>query len=160
MQAAEHAVNEVEAAAERAEREALAAVKAAELAAADAEATPRSVELAAEAAHTARLAAEATERAVVAEGAHAATVGYFVVVKEYMWGRFSRDRYATEADARLVASTLWAPWILYHEQRGAYTEVLAGGLGMRHSAIRKHVSSAMQLGVHGRMGQGMYVANY
>ena len=68
---------------------------------------------------------------------------------------------ATEADARLVASTLWAPWIVYHEQRGAFTEVLAGGFGgLRHHAIRKHVASLMQSAVHARMGHGIYGANY
>ena len=73
-----------------------------------------------------------------------ATVGHFVVAYRQGFGRVATDKYATEADARTVAATLWSSWVIFHEQRGAMTEIAMGGWGFGHGALRKGVRSAMQ----------------
>ena len=161
LHAAEAAHAESEAAALSAEQAAAAAKFRAEEAAAEAKATPRSEQLAEEAKTAAASAAAASQRATVAGSAVNASVGNFTLVYEHGWGRFVRERYATESDAHLVASTLWGSWIIYHEQRGAYTEVATGGLFFRHAAIRKSVSTAMRQAVNQAYGfSGTYASNY
>ena len=66
-------------------------------------------------------------------------MGTFTLLYESFPGRVARERYASEGDARAVAATLWAAWVMYHDQRGAYTEVGHGGIWFRHHAIRRHV---------------------
>ena len=163
MMAAERAHAEREEAALSAERAAATAKFRAEEAAAESQATPRSTTLAAEAQQAAAAAAVASERAAITEGAVSASVGTFALVSERGWGRFVNDRYATEADARTVADTLWGSWIVYHEQRGAYTEVASGGLFFRHGAIRKYVATVMRRAFDQAIGSPFgapYATNY
>lgn len=144
MAAAERAVAEQEAMAAKAE--AVAAIAAEE--AADAVGTPRE-SAAATAAQIAASKAHVTERAV------AASQGVFELVVQRGWSKYVVERYATDADARLVASQLWQCWILYHEQRGSRTELAYGGYGFAHSAMRRFMQSNMSTGLnmlYGRMG--------
>lgn len=163
LQATERALQDREDAALAAEQQAAAALFRAEEAAATAKATPRSTSLAAEAEKAAEIAQAELAKSNVAGRAVTASAGYFVVVTERPLGGFERDRYATEADARTVVGTLWGAWVLYHEQRGAYTEIDHGGWGFRHGAIRRHIAGAMKTAVSARMGHSMgsaYAANY
>ena len=160
MEAAERAVAEEEARALTTEREAAMAVLYAQSTAAEARASPRSVELAAEAAEAAHTAAQLTEKAAVAESAAAASAGTFVLVSTF-FGRCVSQRYGSEGDARLNAAALWASWVLYHEQRGAKTEIGSGGWGFRQGAIRRHVHGEMEKAMKRMQGGfGGYGSNY
>ena len=107
-----------------------------------------------EAAAAAAAAAQATRKAAIDRAAAAASEGTFVLVSMQGFGRSGivTDRYALEAEARMAASQLWWCWILYHEQRGARTEVDSGGVGFTHYMVRRHVSKATADAVNKTLG--------
>ena len=107
-----------------------------------------------EAAAAAAAAAQATRKAAIDRAAAAASEGTFVLVSMQGFGRSGivTDRYALEAEARMAASQLWWCWILYHEQRGARTEVYSGGVGFTHYMVRRHVSKATADAVNKTLG--------
>jgi len=98
---------------------------------------------AAEAAATeaSRAAQLASRKAAISAGFVAASAGSFQVVSSSR----TVETFATEAEALHSAAERWWPWILYHEQRGCFTEVAHGGIGLplAHAGIRRHVSDVM-----------------
>ena len=110
-------------------------------------------------------AAQTTRKAAVDRAAAAASEGTFVLVSQQGFGRSGvvTDRYALEAEAREAASQLWwiQGWILYHEQRGARTEVDCGGASFTHYMLRRYVSKATADAVNKALGgHGYYRSNY
>jgi len=105
------------------------------------------------AAAAAREAQLTSRKAEIEKGFVAASAGSFQLVSsgaEVV--TFDREDLALRE-----ATTRWWPWILYHEQRGSFTEITCGGfrLPFAHTAIRRHVSEVM----HARLNQ-VYGANY
>lgn len=123
----------------------------AQSAAAEAKAAAEAAEIAA---NTTFLVAQSTARkAAVQAGFVAASTGHYVLVSGKLVELFE-----TEAQAMVEASSLWWPWILYHSQRGSYTEVASGGVGIpfAHSSMRRNVAKMMNERlnyVYGRMGE-------
>ena len=82
------------------------------------------------------------------------TAGSFVLVRGW-WSSFEVEKHYSEGDARAAAAPLWMCWIVYHEQRGCYVEIAAGGFGWAHGRIRKYVRDGMKVGMdkmYGHMG--------
>lgn len=91
----------------------------------------------------------AAQKLNVELAAATASAGVYCLVYEHGWRRIALERYATKADALLVASTLWWCWVAYHEQRGAFTEVASGGLGrFAQPKLRRHVEKMTQQGMN------------
>ena len=82
--------------------------------------------------------AQATERkAAIQAAVVAASAGRYIVVSSR-----SVEAFDSEHTAAAVAAGLWSPWVLYHEQRGSYTEISQGGVALpfAHTAIRRRVN--------------------
>ena len=107
---------------------------------------------AANAAATAALA-----KARVAERAVAKSVGSFLLLSSGGW-HYAADKFASEAEARQAAAALWGSWVLFHEQRGALTEVSSGGYGFGHGGIRRYARKGMALGMAATMSGGFYAS--
>ena len=141
--------SEARAAAEAAEaasrRAATAGTELAQQEAAAAKASAAAAEVAASAAS--RDARETTRKAALHAGVVAASAGSYVVVSS---GR-TVETFDTETLAiRAVEQRWWPPWILYHEQRGCFTEIISGGIGMpfAHASIRRTVHDVMSARVN------------
>lgn len=155
--AAERALAEQEAIAAEAE-EAATCLTARATAAAEAARVPGSGEDAAAEARAANAAATAAlAKARVAERAVAKSVGSFLLLSSGGW-HYAADKFASEAEARQAAAALWGSWVLFHEQRGALTEVSSGGYGFGHGGIRRYARKGMALGMAATMSGGFYAS--
>lgn len=86
----------------------------------------------------------AARKAAVEASVVAASAGRYVLVAP---GRSrAMEAFSTVDEARALADSLWRPWVLYCEQRGSFTEVGCGGVGLPfvHASIRKKVGEMMR----------------
>jgi len=97
---------------------------------------------AAAAADAERAAQLTTRKAAIEASMVAASVGTYVLVTA---GK-NTEKFDSVERARSEAASLWMPWILYHEQRGCFSELTSGGVALpfAHASIRRHVSEVMQ----------------
>ena len=84
-------------------------------------------------------------RAAVEHATVAASKGSFALVYEGGWRSKEMEVFRSEDEAKTAATSLWSPWILYLEQRGSFTEVDSGGIGLpfAHATLRKYVEGLM-----------------
>lgn len=157
LAAAEKAVAEQEAMAAEAEEAATCLTARAAAAAQAARVPGSSEEVVQEARASAAAASAALSKAVVTERAVAKTIGTFLLLSHRGWS-YGADKFGSEPEARSAAAALWSSWVLFHEQRGALTEVAHGGYGFGHGALRKYAKKGTQMALNVAMtgGKGFY----
>ena len=100
--------------------------------------------------------------------AEAATVDTWLLVKELGVGNIVEESYEDETVAREMAASLFCSWVLFYlpaASDAALVELLFGGVGFSHGAVRRYVRAkysavrTLDLGGNGRRMKGFWTSS-